>query len=105
MQIKKQGRQGDIFMVRVDAIPQDAQPQEPTKRLVVALGEVTGHAHVLTVEDGWIHPYTIGNDTYVDIPEAFLSHDEHTVHEYVAGTYFAGRQVEYSPKTIRRVTD
>jgi len=41
-----QGRQGDILLVRVDKIPDEAKERATeNERVVVAHGEVTGHIH------------------------------------------------------------
>ena len=45
--ITLQGRQGDILIERIDAIPPGAKP---TKERTVALGESQGHGHVLVAE-------------------------------------------------------
>lgn len=42
-----QFRQGDVFIERVDAIPADAKDVTTVDRVVLAYGEVTGHAHAV----------------------------------------------------------
>lgn len=67
-------RQGDILIVRVDRIPEDARPVE---HCVIALGEATGHRH--RIESGAEQLCTAAGDQYVRVVEAQveLLHEEH----------------------------
>lgn len=41
-------RQGDVLIERIDSVPDDAQPVPlEDGRIVLAHGEVTGHAHAI----------------------------------------------------------
>lgn len=45
-------RQGDVLIVAIPALPTGATPRPRTKRgVVLAEGEVTGHAHTITRKD------------------------------------------------------
>lgn len=45
-------RQGDVLLVAILALPTGATPRQRTKRgVVLAEGEVTGHAHTITRKD------------------------------------------------------
>jgi len=111
-------RQGDVMLVQVDSIPADAKPVPMDKgRIVLAYGEVTGHAHAIadyTMQDA-------ANDTkriiarllessgqrylVVDKP-VNLTHEEHTPHLIPKGMYKVPVQVDMNTdKLPRRVAD
>lgn len=47
-----QVRQGDVLLIKIDALPQDIQIIEPSSGLnLLALGEVSGHAHQIKSKD------------------------------------------------------
>jgi hypothetical protein len=129
-----QFRQGDVLLTRVRgrvpkaavAIPRD------NGRVVLAYGEVTGHAHairdegvaLLTLDDHeamaeaarkllasvGLTKMDLRPDDVVGILEvgadgAALTHDEHETHQFAEGTYVVTRQREYSPEAIRSVAD
>lgn len=102
-------RQGDVLIRRIEQIPDGAQPQPTTARLTIALGEVTGHAHVLVIERAHepIASYRDQTDQiFFDLmTEAFLRHDEHATLTIPAGKYQVVRQREYTPQEIRQVAD
>ena len=103
-------RQGDVALVRVAEIPSGAKALAPQARVTLALGEVTGHAHVLVAAPGTtITPFRVEDAVdaaFVEImTEAFLEHEEHNPHTLPAGTYRIVRQREYSPEAIRNVAD
>lgn len=103
-------RQGDVMIQRVEIeLPADAESVEPDRgRVILAYGEVTGHAHaikagptvqLLTVpgqDDRWLR---IGSDG------AELRHEEHATIALPPGLYRVRIQREYSPEAIRRVAD
>jgi hypothetical protein len=97
-------RQGDVLIVPVaeDTVPAHVEhaPKERRDgrgRLVLALGEVTGHAHAvqgpgeLIRESGPLGP--------------MLLHEEHAVVTLPAGWYRVVRQREYVPGAVRLVAD
>lgn len=97
-------RQGDTIVIPCDKIP-DGLKQ--TKKVIVALGEVTGHSH--TIFDGAIG-YASDVDALVDYIEvtqdtADLTHQEHTTISIPKGIYRTIRQVEYTPEELRNVRD
>jgi len=98
-------RQGDILLVPVTTIPPDARPVAGERRgagLVVAHGEATGHAHVLSHGDEFVTEAR----RYVRLAvEARLFHDEHAPIEVPAGEWELRRQREYAPGEIRTVED
>lgn len=92
-------RQGDVALVPVEAIPESATPVARDRgRLVLAYGEVTGHAHVidapeaeatlLTTEEGERFLRLVG--------AAPLVHEEHAPITVAPGLYRLPPQVEWS---------
>jgi len=99
-------RQGDVLLVPVDAIPQGAEgvKPDPQRGVVLAYGEVTGHAHVLPVKS--VSMWSVGEQRYVTVTEdAPLTHEEHTAHVIPKGNYRVVIHREYSPEEIRNVAD
>jgi len=94
-------RQGDIFMVSVAAVPGTAKPR-PTRRLVIARGEATGHAHVLErpAERGaTAQLLDNGRDLYARIVggSATVTHEEHGAIMLPPGEYQIVHQREFVP--------
>ena len=102
-------RQGDVLLVAVPAIPDEAVSQPRRGRLVVAEGEATGHAHAITERDA--REFRVGNERFVLVRSAAqLIHEEHASIELPAGAYRVVIQREYEPAPIgspswRRVVD
>lgn len=97
-------RQGDVMLVRVDRIPKEAK-EVARRELVLALGEVTGHAHRI-VDDGAVLLSAAEGATFVKLTKkAQLVHEEHAAIDLPVGDYRVVRQREYSPAEIRRVAD
>ena len=108
-------RQGDVLLRRVgdvDAVPAKARKvkRDDAGRVVLALGESTGHAHALL--DREVDLYEVG--TTADAVERFLRvntkaatlvHDEHTALTIPQGVYAVTIQREYAPEISRMVMD
>ncbi len=116
----KQIRQGDVFLVQVDAIPKDAQPLErDAGRVVLAYGEVTGHAHAIEEshatllevprESAAMPTITPAeNERFLRIvgAAANLVHEEHATIAIPPGTYRVVHQREWTDADEpRRVAD
>jgi hypothetical protein len=96
-------RQGDVLLVPVprERLPEHARPlpRDARGRLVLALGEATGHAHAVAAPDadllaeaGWV------NERFLRIvTEALLTHEEHAAIALPPGLYRVVRQREYEP--------
>ncbi|UGQ13298.1 hypothetical protein LO772_06700 [Yinghuangia sp. ASG 101] len=106
-------RQGDILLLPVDehAVPTGvtglpAKPRDSRGRIVLALGEVTGHAHAV-VGSGTLfldpEPTVIGH-LKLDAPTR-LVHEEHAAISLPKGWYRVIRQREYVPGAVRIVAD
>ena len=96
-------RQGDVLLIRVDKIPEGLTK---AKDLVLAHGEVTGHAHRILSRKG-VARWVAERLQYLEItrPKALLKHEEHATVELPAGKYEVLIQVEYSPGALRSVVD
>lgn len=122
----QQIRQGDVQLQPVATLPQGCKELPPEgNRIVLAHGEVTGHAHAIydhIVTPGaadeiaeaaierakskarlWVAP---NGSRYLEVTETVtLRHEEHTAHTLHPGIYHLPTQVEYSPAELRRVQD
>ena len=103
-----QVRQGDVLLVPVDAIPVQAGI-EPRNRseLILAEGEVTGHAHAVRSPDAWI--LRLGATRYLLAQrEVVLTHEEHAPIPLPAGAYRIVIQREFdltAASSWRQVAD
>lgn len=113
--IDQQGRQGDVMMQRRGELPANAKPTKRDEhgRVVLAHGEVTGHAHAFrnrsvcgysTLPDGEIDFVVVGGSG------APLRHElisgakaEHDALAFAPGVYELPVQVEHAPKQSPRV--
>ena len=103
-------RQGDVALVRVKSIPADAAEQPITgRKLILALGEATGHHHRFEFLDQTqsIKLYVAhGGARYLDVSApSDLLHEEHSTARVPAGKWLIPIQVEYTPQELRRVQD
>ncbi|MFD0565273.1 hypothetical protein ACFQ2M_27210 [Kitasatospora saccharophila] len=106
-------RQGDVLIVPVarSAVPASVahlarRPRDARGRLVLALGEVTGHAHAvvgpgeLAREGGPFAP------AWLHLPEGGrVVHEEHAAITLPSGWFRVVRQREYAPGAVRMVAD
>lgn len=95
-------RQGDVLIRSVDAVPLDANRGEREDgRLIVARGEVTGHAHAILDVD--VQQYKIGNMQWIVAPQGFtLQHEEHAPITVPQGQYEVVIQRQYTPQAAPR---
>ena len=102
-------RQGDVLIKPVAMIPAGlAEVPREDGRLILAHGEVTGHAHVVQSQEVRMFGSLTGDDgpRYIEVPNPCnVVHDEHAPLGLDAGFYEVRRQREYSPEEIRRVAD
>lgn len=103
-------RQGDVALVRIDEIPSDAKVCKVKGDVVLAYGEVTGHAHRLA--EGSVKPFAKGGawdpaaERYIQaLDGATLKHEEHNAIALPPGNYRVIQQREYFPDAIRNVAD
>lgn len=130
----KQLRQGDVQLQPVPALPAGCTEIPPEgNRIVLAYGEVTGHAHA--IYDHVAAPAQVdverpaaadevaeaaiarasskarlwraeNGERFLEVKETVtLRHEEHTAHTLPPGIYKLPTQVEYTPAELRRVAD
>ena len=110
--MKKQFRQGDVLIEAIDTIPAGTKP---AKNKILALGETSGHGHIVTGK-AEVMEDAEGN-LFIDVPqEAKVEHllvasgnwtEEHHPIALEAGKYKVIQQREYDPHqdAIRNVVD
>ena len=111
--MKTMYRQGDVLIERVDALPASAVEIPQHGRIVLALGEVTGHAHAIALDDGAVKArlFDAGTERFLQVLAAsILYHEEHAAIALEPGVYRVskfgtGTQREYTPEAIRNVAD
>lgn len=123
----QQLRQGDVQLQPVQALPAGCTEIPPEgNRIVLAHGEVTGHAHAIydhvaerpgaadeMAEAAIARAQTKARlwraengDRFLEVRETVtLRHEEHTAHTLAPGIYKLPTQVEYTPAELRRVAD
>ena len=119
-----QARQGDVFIERVDSLPEDLVPVEREGgRVVLAHGEVTGHMHAI-IEKHVVQfrardvERDVSGDfrlraggglslTFMKVEDepCVLTHDEHESIEIKPGLYRVRRQREYVRGQVKNVAD
>ncbi|GAA0963664.1 hypothetical protein [Actinocorallia libanotica] len=106
-------RQGDILIQPVadEAVPDTARglpaaPRDGRGRMVLALGEATGHTHAVQAPGALHrsgHPFV---PDYLHLPSGGrLVHEEHAPIALPTGWYRVIRQREYTPGAVRMVAD
>ena len=103
-----QYRQGDVFIERTNSKITGAEVPRSAGRVVLAYGEVTGHAHAITRPGVTMFRDAKLNRVFLHVPAgdaAELEHEEHETIRLPPGDYEIIHQREYSPEEIRRVTD
>ncbi|GAA2252368.1 hypothetical protein GCM10010145_20120 [Streptomyces ruber] len=106
-------RQGDVLIVPLaaDAVPEHvrdapSQPRDTRGRLVLALGEVTGHAHAVVGPGRLVREAGATGPMLLHVPEgARVVHEEHAAISLPKGWYRVVRQREYVPGSVRIVAD
>jgi hypothetical protein len=101
-------RQGDVLIIPVESIPARLEPvAREGGRVVLAYGEVTGHAHAIKAEGAALFrdPNLVAVFMTVTGDPVALEHDEHSTIVIPPGDYRVIRQREYTPEEIRNVAD
>lgn len=106
-------RQGDILILAVseDSVPEEVRALPPAARdgrgrMVLALGEATGHAHALLAPGSLLRDSDPLSPDYLHLPSGGrLAHEEHAAISLPAGWYQVIRQREYVPGAVRVVAD
>jgi hypothetical protein len=99
----RQFRHGDVIIQQVEQLPSNL---EPVPHLILAHGELTGHAHRVVPSTGG-KLFRGAQGTFLEIRADGLNvvHEEHASISLPPGVYRVWRQREYSPEEIRIVRD
>lgn len=100
--------QGDVTFTQVEEIPQDVKPIKHDGTHILALGEVTGHKHVITSATMTIVEDVPQKIKFIWLTEpATITHEEHHAIVLPPGKYMVGaeREVDHFSKTVRQVID
>lgn len=98
-------RQGDVLLAKVAALPKGATKKAAKGDVILAYGEVTGHAHRIAAPQKVVL-WDAGAERYLQVLEqSTLTHEEHATITLPSGIYRMPTQVEYSPRELRRVAD
>lgn len=102
-------RQGDVLIESVPSLPAKLKAiARENGRVILAHGEVTGHAHAISDEHVDLYETAAESGvTFLEVRDAMaaLVHDEHSTIQLPPGNYRVMRQREYTPTVIRRVAD
>lgn len=104
-------RQGDVLLIEVDAAPAAATPIPlDAGRVVLAYGEVTGHAHAIRSGSATLVADETGRRFLRAATDLSLTHEEHAAIDLPSGDYEVVIQREYVPAPVggrawRRVAD
>ena len=86
-------RQGDILLVAVSQLPSEVVPEQRQGDIILALGEVTGHAHRIRAVE--CHTWNIAGQRYLFVDQpVVLSHEEHGAISVAPGVYQVVQQKE-----------
>jgi hypothetical protein len=103
-------RQGDVGITRVASLPVAATPVTNQNRIVLAYGEVTGHAHALAADEAQEFTFADAGGIVRRFLQVFekgatVRHEEHAPIPLPPGFYEITQQREYTPEAIRNVAD
>ena len=99
----KQFRHGDVIIQQVHVLP---DKPEPLPHLILAHGELTGHAHrIFPTAGGKLFRGEQGLFLEISADGLQVVHEEHASISLPPGVYRVWRQREYSPEEIRIVRD
>lgn len=99
-------RQGDVLLVRDDAeIDGLKEVKRDAGRIILAYGEVTGHAHAVLEKDAVLFDNGKGTRILAVTSEAHLVHEEHGTIDLAPGRYRVVQQREYTQEELRNVAD
>lgn len=102
-------RQGDVLIRKIKSLPKSAKDITPKDRIVLAYGEVTGHAHAIA--PGEAREFSMADAANATrrflsvVKEATVRHEEHAAIPLPPGIYEIIQQREYTPEAIRNVAD
>jgi hypothetical protein len=102
-------RQGDVLLRKIKQIPANAKPKvRDNNRVILAYGEVTGHAHQIADPDtsGAVLLTVAESATFLRLTKkAQLIHEEHATIDLEPGAYEVVHQREWAYGQSIRVAD
>lgn len=100
-------RQGDVMLFKVKALPEGAVEVKTKGDVILAFGEVTGHAHrIKQGEKPSARIFDFGAERYLKVLEKVaLEHEEHGAIFLDVGVYRQAFQFEEKRAEIQRVVD
>jgi hypothetical protein len=99
----KQYRQGDVYIKEIKSIPNNAKEELCERRIILAEGESTGHAHSIVSAAALL--YLLGDRMFIKTSGCTVEHEEHGPLDIESGSYEILKQREYHPERIRNVAD
>lgn len=100
-------QQGDVLLFAIDSVPSEAKVVEIDEKIVLAQGEATGHAHVISDIDE-CEVYTLANELFVKVGNpVVVTHDEHDSIEVGIGVWRVAivREYDHFAEEARAVAD
>lgn len=100
-------RHGDVIIKKIDSIKGNRVKDNLTQDIILAEGEVTGHAHRIKTGDGEVKLFEKQGILYLKVlsKKATITHEEHKPIEIPEGLYEINIQREYEPQGWRQVKD
>ena len=102
-------RQGDILIIPTKSHNHGSEIERDNGRVVLAYGEVTGHAHAIAAPEATLYNLGDGSEAsdrlLTALAPVILRHEEHAPINLPAGNYVIRRQREYTPEAVRYVAD
>lgn len=98
-------RQGDVLLVSVTETPKGTRVKPRTGRIVLAEGEITGHAHTVDAAHAELIDASPEGVFLRVMEPTSLEHQEHRAIRLLPGSYQVLTQREYMPPPIREPVD
>lgn len=101
-------RQGGVLLVSVDKLPDNVKETTPAGDVILAYGEVTGHAHRIAqnADVPKVRVWNAGAERFLQVVSAApLTHEEHSTVTLDRPIYQCLIQVEERGEEARRVAD
>lgn len=104
----KQLRQGDVMLTKIDNAPENLTPVKTDNgRVILAYGEVTGHAHAIDESCAKLFAVSGVEDKFLCVEtDTEVTHEEHSAIPLEKGWYKVTRQREEDLMgEVRQVAD
>jgi hypothetical protein len=99
-------RQGDVLLVKISKLPEGTAVGDGKSDIILAHGEVTGHAHRIQAPAQKAHLWDASAERFLQVMETVvLTHEEHAAITIDPGIYRVAIQTEYTPTELRNVAD